>query len=98
MTPDEWIAAGAKIDEMRSKGFFMAVWSPGAVTNGRTFFTYPDWRVHFQRGAQLDAPVMDAEGIGQGDTFLSAVTAAYDLALADLVSWEQDARKGHGVE
>jgi hypothetical protein len=97
MTPDEWIAAGATIDEMRGRGFFMAVWSPGEVTNGRTYYSFEQWRVQFQRGAMEAAPLMDCEGFGEADTFLEAVKKAAGDALVGLLEWEKSYEGANGV-
>jgi hypothetical protein len=98
MTPEDWIAAGKIIDEMRRLGFFMACWSPGGVTNGRTYFYYPQWRVHFQRGAEEVAPTIDAEGYGWGETFLEAVRKARDEVMRNLSEWEQSYRESNDRE
>lgn len=98
MTPEQWIATGAKIDEMIGRGFFMAVWSKGAVTNGRSYFEYPQWRVQFQRGAMKAAPLMDAEGLASADTFDEAVKLAYNEAMAGLLDWEQSYEESNGVK
>ena len=69
------------INEMTSQGFFMAIWSPGGVTDGRTYYKYERWRVHFQKGAEPAAPLYTAEGYGNGDTLLDALQEARAAAL-----------------
>lgn len=81
MDDAEWVQLGRIVENMRTRGFFMAAWSPGKVTNGRECFTYPRWRVHFQRGAEDVAPVYEVEGYGEGESLLEAVRAARDAAL-----------------
>jgi hypothetical protein len=83
---DSLLQAAKVLTEMVEKGWFVVVWSPGEVTNGRTYFQYEQWRVHFQRGAQEVAPLIEAEGYGNADTFPEAV---FEAMTAATQAWDE---------